>query len=127
MSENTIILSTDDTTASVLVKTIRAEVNGVGKYAAYVEAHGVTRENVADHARALAVLAYPNDEPVQAKRVDGKPVRTRFGTAVSKAGTGLRAALDTEEGKNTTKNLLTSEGKKATREAVLAEWEAAQK
>lgn len=93
MSDNTIVLSADDKTGTALVATIRAEVNGIGKYAAYVAAHAVTRETVKDHALALAVLAYPSDAPVQKK--DGK--RTRFGNAVQKAGAGLRSTFDKEE------------------------------
>lgn len=93
MSENTLVLSADDATANALVATIRAAVNGAGKYVAYVEAHPVTRENVADHARALAVLAYPNEKPVQKR--DGK--RTKFGNAVQAAGYGLRAALGADD------------------------------
>lgn len=94
MTENLITLTTDDTTAVALVATIRHAVNGVGKYAAYVAAHNVTRENVKNHALALAILAYPSDTPIQKK--DDK--RTRFGNAVQAAGKGLRSALDTEEG-----------------------------
>lgn len=90
MSENTITLTANDKTAAALVATIKAAVNGAGKYAAYVADHTVTRDTVKDHARALAALAYPNDAPVQTK--DG--VRTRFGNAVQAAGNGLRAALD---------------------------------
>lgn len=98
MSEsNTIVLSTDDKTANALVATIRAAVNGDGKYAAYVAEHNVTRENVKDHAFALAVLTYPNETPVQKK--DGK--RTKFGNAVQKAGNGLRYALDKDESEPT--------------------------
>jgi len=91
MSDNnaTIVLAADDATAAPLVATIRAAVNGSGKYAAYVAAHNVTRETVKYHAVALATLAYPNDKPVQ--KSDGK--RTRFGNAVQAAGFGLRAAL----------------------------------
>jgi hypothetical protein len=87
-----------DTTAAALVSTIKAAVNGVGKYAAYVSAHNVTRDTVKHHALALAVAAYPNEKPVQ--KVDGK--RTKFGNAVQAAGNGLRSALDDEpEQKNT--------------------------
>jgi homoserine acetyltransferase len=94
MSDNIITLDlTSDATASALVATIRAEVNGDRKYAAYVSVHGVTSDNVADHARALAVATYPNEEQVQRK--DGK--RTKFGNAVQKAGAGLRRALTPEE------------------------------
>lgn len=90
-----IILTNDDETAVALVATIKGAVNGTGKYAAYVTAHAVTRENVKDHARALAVLSYPNDAPVQKK--DGE--RTRFGNAVQAAGFGLRKALGSPEPK----------------------------
>lgn len=93
MSENTITLTANDKTAAALVATIRAAVNGQGKYAAYVADHTVTRETVKDHALALAVLAYPNDAPVQKK--DGK--RTRFGNAVQAAGNGLRNALEKDD------------------------------
>lgn len=89
MTTNTITLATDDATAAALVATIRGAVNGVGKFAAYVAEHNVTRENVKHHAAALATLAYPKDAPVQKK--DGK--RTRYGNAVQAAGNGLRRAL----------------------------------
>lgn len=88
-----LVLSTDDKTAAALVSTIRASVNGEGKYRAYVEAHGVTRETVKVHAAALAVLAYPNAKPVQ--KANGQ--RTTFGNAVQMAGAGLRRALDKDE------------------------------
>jgi hypothetical protein len=93
MNDTTITLTTDDKSAAALVATIKASVNGAGKYAAYVADHAVTRENVKDHARALAVLTYPNERPVQAK--DG--VRTKFGNAVQAAAAGLRGALDKDE------------------------------
>lgn len=93
MSTNEIVLSKTDKTAAALVATIRAAVNGAGKYLSYVMDHKVTRDTVKDHARALAVLTYPSDAPVQTK--DG--VRTRFGNAVQAAGFGLRAALDKDE------------------------------
>lgn len=93
MSENTITLAADDKTAAPLVATIRAAVNGAPKFAAYVSAHGVTRENVAAHGVALAVLAYPNLPTVQKK--DG--ARTKFGNAVSAAKMGLVRALDKAE------------------------------
>lgn len=95
MSNNTnaIVLAADDATGAPIVATIRAAVNGRGKYEAYVKAHNVTKENLKHHAAALAVLAYPNDAPVQKK--DG--TRTRFGNAVQAAGNGLRAALGKSE------------------------------
>lgn len=92
-----IVLTTDDPTAAALVATIKGAVNGAGKYGAYVAAHGVTRENVKEHARALAVLAYPNDKPVQTvKDENGTKTRTRFGNAVQAAGAGLRAHLESK-------------------------------
>lgn len=110
MSENTITLSTDDSTAKALVSHIKSAVNSAAKYAAYVEAHGVTRDTVADHARALAVLAYPNEKPVQ--KTGGK--RTRFGNAVMAAGKGLRTALASDDAPKVTgtENLLTKDGVK---------------
>lgn len=93
MTDTTITLSATDKTAAALVATIRAAVNGTGKYVAYVADHTVTRDNVKDHARALAVLAYPSEKPVQTK--DG--ARTKFGNAVQAAGNGLRAALEDDE------------------------------
>lgn len=90
MSTNTTVIDlTGDKTAMALVATIKAAVNGAGKYEAYVKAHNVTRDNLADHARALAALAYPNEPQVQKK--NGK--RTKFGNAVQAAGAGLRVAL----------------------------------
>ena len=112
----------DTPTANALVATIRAAVNGNGKYADYVMANDVTRETVKDHAAALAALAYPNDETVQ--KIDGK--RTRFGNAVQAAGNGLRAALAKEEGTTNAVNLITKAGANAELEAVIAAWHAAQ-
>lgn len=99
MSENTITLTADDAVAMRLVAHIKSEVNGLPKWAAYVETHGVTRENVKDHAAALAALAYPNEPQVQRK--DGK--RTKFGNAVQAAGNGLRRALGKDEDAETDK------------------------
>lgn len=98
MSDNnsTIVLAADDKAAKALVDTIRGAVNGASKYAAYVEAHGVTRETVKYHAVALAVFTYPSLPPVQKK--DGN--RTKFGNAVQAAGNGLRTALGKKD--NTT-------------------------
>lgn len=85
----TIVLSDDDATAKALKSVITAAVNGAGKYVAYVEAHDVNRDNLADHARALASYVYPNEKPVQ--KTDGK--RTKYGNAVQAAAAGLRTAL----------------------------------
>lgn len=88
-----LVLSADDTIAVALVATIKSAVNGAKKYAEYVEHYGITREDVKVHAAALAVLAYPNDEPVQKKNGE----RTRYGHAVNAAATGLRRALGKAE------------------------------
>lgn len=128
MTENTaaapaIVLSTDDKTAKALTATIKSAVRAVGLYAAYVAEHNVTRDNVADHARALAVLTFPNDEPVQKK--DGK--RTRFGNAVQAAGKGLRNALEpAEDTEDKPVNLLTRAGLASPLDEVIAAWHAAQ-
>lgn len=92
-----VVLTMDDATAAALVATIKASVNGGKKYAEYVAAHNLTREDVKVHAAALAVLAYPNDEPVQKKNNE----RTRYGHAVNAAATGLRRALGPAESKPT--------------------------
>lgn len=124
MSDTTITLTTDDTTAMALVRTIKGAVNGAGKYVAYVTAHNVTRETVKFHAAALAVLTYPNDKPVQ--KVDGQ--RTRFGNAVQAAGNGLRTALGKAEATDSEQvvNLLTRAGLKAELEDVILAWKVAQ-
>lgn len=88
-TDNTITLASTDETALALAGVIKSAVNGAGKYTAYAKAHDVTRESVKDHARALAVFTYPNENPIQKK--DG--ARTKFGNAVQAAGYGLRAAL----------------------------------
>jgi hypothetical protein len=98
----TIVLDRDAAHVKPLVQTIRDAVNGRGKYAAYVAAMSVTRENVKLHAAALAVAAYPNDAPVQKK--DG--TRTRYGNAVQAAGAGLRAALGKVDGDTTATDYL---------------------
>jgi len=122
-SKPAVVLTNDDITALALVSTIKSAVNGAGKYVAYVDAHNVTRANVAAHSFALAVLAYPNDKPVQ--KVDGK--RTRFGNAVQAAGNGLRAALGKAESDGeTVVNLLTRAGLKADLEDVILAWKVAQ-
>lgn len=104
---NTVTLAADDATAKALVDTIKASVNGAGKYVAYVTAHAVTRDTVKFHAAALATFVYPNEKPVQ--KVDGK--RTKFGNAVQAAGAGLRTALGKQESQEeTVVNLLTKDG-----------------
>lgn len=128
VSTPAIVLSADDKSAQALVSTIRAAVRGGSRYVTYVTDHAVTSETVADHARALAVLAFPTAEPVQKK--DG--ARTVFGNAVQAAGQGLRRALadlagdDDESTEEKPVNLLTQAGLAASLEEVTAAWRAAQ-
>lgn len=81
-----------------VVKAVKYAVRTRGAWAKFVaENPDVTRENIAEVARALATLAYPKDEPVQ--KVDGK--RTRYGNAVQAAGNGLRSVLDKADSTDT--------------------------
>ena len=118
---NTIALTNTDN----VVKAIRYAVKTRGYWETFVAENNITHETkIADVARALAVLAYPTDEPVQ--KIDGK--RTRFGNAVQAAGNGIRSVLGKGESEEEpTVALITRAGAKATREEVIAAWEAAQK
>lgn len=108
-----------------IVTNLRSSVNVRKDYVAYVAENSVTRDNLAEHCKALAALAFPNDNGAQ--RIDGK--RTKYGNAVQLAGYHFRAILDSEESDEETKtvNLLTREGCKADLDAVVAAWHAAQK
>ena len=85
-----------------VVKAIRYAVRTRGYWVTFVKENNITRDMIADTARELAALAYPNDEPVQKK--DGK--RTRFGNAVQAAGNGLRAAIDKDDADDKTPDYL---------------------
>lgn len=115
-------MSTLTNTGNV-VNAIRYAVKARGSWQTFVTENSITRDMIAETARELATLAYPNDEPVQ--KTDGK--RTRFGNAVQAAGNGMRSVLDKDENSDdtTTKNLLTREGKAASLESVIAEWKSA--
>lgn len=89
--DNTITLDADHATVKAVVNQIKSDMRGGAKYAAYVTEFSVTRENVKEHALALARLVTPET----AQKKDGQ--RTRFGNAVQAAGNGLRRALPTEE------------------------------
>lgn len=119
MSENTITPVNFDAAVSA----VRYSVKSKGTWSKYVTDNAVTHETVKVHAAALAVLAYPNDKPVQ--RVDG--TRTRFGNAVQAAGNGMRAALGKREtdGTPTVVNLLTRAGLSASLEDVMLAWKIA--
>lgn len=114
MSKNTIVIDASNETAAALVSTIRYATNGASKYIDYAVANNVTKDNVKDHAVALAVFAYPNLPTKQAERIDGKAVRTKFGNAVQAAGNGLRKALKDLNGPapkaDKPTNLLTKDG-----------------
>lgn len=99
MTEN-INITLDPTSKTVkdIVTQVRSDMRGAGKYLTYVTEYKVTRETVKDHALAIAMLVYPNDEPVQ----KSNGTRTRFGNAVQAAGNGLRAALGKDETEKTT-------------------------
>lgn len=86
--------------ADAAVNAVRYAVKSLGTWASYVADNNVTRETVADHARALAALAFPKDDPIQ--KSEGK--RTRFGNAVQAAGNGMRRALDDIEGTDDSKS-----------------------
>lgn len=89
MTENTITINADDPTVKRIVTNLKS-----GKaYVAYVEKYGVTHDNLADHARALASLAFPGDDGKQT--VNGK--RTNYGNAVQAAGWHLRNVLGKAE------------------------------
>lgn len=114
------MLSNTDT----VVNAVRYAVKARGAWQRFVTDNDITRDQIADTARELAALAYPNDEPVQ--KTDGK--RTRFGNAVQAAGNGMRSVLDNESTKDDEKpvNLLTRAGLAATLAEVTTAWEAAQ-
>lgn len=81
-----------------VVNAVRYAVKARGAWEKFVTENNITRDQIADTARELAVLAYPSDEPVQ--KVDGK--RTRFGNAVQAAGNGMRSVLDKGESESVT-------------------------
>lgn len=95
MSENITLDLTSKTVAAILTN-IQSTVKASGKYTAYVAEYSVTRDNLADHARALADAwadkYAPKTERVQKR--DG--ARTPYGNAVQAAGAGLRTALGTD-------------------------------
>lgn len=118
---------------SAAVNAVRYSVKGVDMWDAFVVDNAITSDNVADAAKALAVLAYPKED--QKQTVNGK--RTTFGNAVQAAGWNLREALkrqspivDDENDDDDDKaapvvNLLTRAGLKADLETVIAAWNAA--
>jgi len=115
-------------TTKTVVNAVRYAVKTRAAWETYVAENNVTRETIAEHARTLAGLAYPSDEPVQSVRDEnGRKVRTRYGNAVQAAGYMMRSVLATDDDSTApTVALLTKAGLKATREEVMAAWEAGQ-
>ena len=119
---NIITLDTSDSTVKAVVTQIKSDMRGGARYAAYVAKFSVTRENVTDHAEALAALV--TDVTPQTK--DGK--RTKYGNALQAAKAGLTRSLDKDEtdGETPVQALLTKAGFAATLEEVTAAWKSAQ-
>ena len=82
------------TTRESLVRSLRSEVRSSALYLAYVTENSVTRENVTEHAKSLATEAYPKDDGVQTKMVEGTKIRTDYGNAVQAAAAGMRKHLE---------------------------------
>lgn len=76
-----------------VVNAVRYAVRAHGTWRSFVEENSITRDQIAETAKALATLAYPTDEPVQ----KSGGTRTRFGNAVQAAGNGMRSVLDKDE------------------------------
>lgn len=76
-----------------VVNAVRYAVKTRKHWEAFVAENGITYDDIADTARALASLAFPDDETVQT--VNGK--RTRYGNAVQAAGYMLRAVIEKPE------------------------------
>ena len=75
-----------------VVNAVRYAVRTRPMWETFVAENGITRDMIADTAKELASLAYPNDEPVQ--KTDGK--RTRYGNAVQAAAAMLRKVIEPE-------------------------------
>lgn len=87
-----------------VVNAVRYAVKGRKNWQAFVDENEITRDMIAATAKEIAALAYPNAEPVQTIKVDGKPVRTDYGNAVQAAAWNLRSILNTpDEGDDTPK------------------------
>lgn len=96
------MLSTLNNTTAV-VNAVRYAVKGRKDWAAFVAENKITVDMIAETAKALASLAYPNDETVQTETIDGKKTRTRYGNAVQAAAFNLRSVLSKVDEEETTK------------------------
>lgn len=83
----------DLTNTTAVVNAVKYAVKTRKAWEAFVAENNITRDDIAETSKALASLAYPDDETVQT--VDGK--RTRYGNAVQAAGYMLRAVLPKDE------------------------------
>lgn len=118
----------ENTDTTTVVNAIRYAVKGREAWVSFVKENDITKDNLADAAKALAALAYPKEDTVQKK--DG--VRTTYGNAVQAAAYNLRTALATlhgddedDETEDRPVNLLTRAGLAAGLEDVIAAWKAA--
>lgn len=76
-----------------VVNAVRYAVRTQGTWLTFVTENEIKRDMIAETAKELAALAYPNDEAVQKRN----GVRTRFGNAVQAAANGMRYALESDE------------------------------
>lgn len=101
MTDNLITLDRTDANVKGILTQINGEVKSATFYAAYVSNHKVTRDDVADHARAFAdawLDTYGNASDRKTGPVQkSNGTRTRYGNAVQAAGKGLRNALPEDE------------------------------
>lgn len=117
----------DTTTAAAVVRYVKRGAKVV--YPAYVEANGVTIENVAEHVAALRELAYPGIK-ASGRAERGTPERMAKNFADS-VRLGLRTALDDRptdrkvSGKYLTAEALKDESLEQVIEKARAEWLAA--
>lgn len=127
MPENIIA---DAETARAVVVMVKNQIrNETGKYAAYVEANGVTPENVSDHVKALREQAYPGVKASGRAEI-GTPERDakRF---ADKVRLGLRNAVgDSPKNRSESDKYVTAAGLRAESweafvEKARAEWTAA--
>lgn len=126
---------------AAVVNAVRYAVKAEGTWKTFVADNGITRDMISDVSKALASLAFPNEDtrqtvpkvdengaPVLDKNGKQKQTRTTYGNAVQAAGNGMRSVLaPVESDDETVKALLTAAGKAADLEAVIAAWHAAQK
>jgi len=85
------------TNTATVINSIRYTVKGRAAWETFVTENKITRDMISETAKALASLAYPNEDTVQTVTVDGKKVRTTYGNAVQAAAFNLRNVLADED------------------------------